>query len=53
MPRLRDPVGELLLVLIVSLVLGFVVVSAWEGQYAMNRCQEQFSQTTCDHILGR
>ena len=49
----HDYVGNFLVVLLVVLVLGFLFSAYSSGQYAMSRCLERFSETTCNHTLGR
>lgn len=49
----RDPVGDLLIVLLVSIVLGFLLTTVWESGRAMSSCLERFSEATCNHTLGR
>lgn len=42
-----------IVVAVVAIVLAFVAFQAADSGDARSRCLERFSQTTCDHVLGR
>lgn len=49
----QDAAGNFLLVLIVSLVLGFVLWQKLMYTESMDTCLARYSEATCNHILGR
>lgn len=51
-PAQRDAVSDLLVAVLVSLIVGFLLVQAYDGPAAMEKCLRQFSQATCNHTLG-